>query len=771
MVLKSGAYLSLSRTVGLIAWVTGVTVAQAIAQTPPGSPTESVQTTQPRAATPQSGEDTMADIVVTAQRRSESVQKVPIAVTALNGEALQDRGDVTVASLAEEVPNLNVSEQIGQARLTIRGIGVDDISVGSEGSVAFNQDGVFYSRSAAALASFYDVDRVEVLRGPQGTLYGRNSTGGSVNIITNRPTDDFRAGVELTGGNYETINSQGFVSGALAAGVDGRISFQTQHHDGYGRNIETGNDIDNKDSQAVRAQLLFKLTDRLNVLLAGDYYRSDDRSNGYHYFGAGGVAPNGSVITPSGNLLGGTPASDIRDINSPFDPTARAHFYGGRIDVSYGLSDSVTLHSLSAYRRSEYALRADITLAGPAPALAVGLVENSDEYSQEFQINVDTERNKFVSGLYYMHEHIYGSNYTPINLIYFGGPDFVTQGYEGSGTLKTDAAAVYAQDTYNLTDALHLTLGGRYSWERKAIDDALQFDLTRPYSPGNPNLSPRHIDHRTWGDFTPKVGIDMDIAPQTIAYASFSKGFKSGTYNIGAAAPPLKPEKVTSYEAGLKSTLDGGRLRANIAAFRYDYSDLQVGKVQNNQLVLENAATARIYGVEGEFTVKPIEGAPLVLSVNPAWLRARFTQYVTADPARPAGDGVTTDPATGAPEFNLRGNTLVMAPDYTVSASAEYTFDIGRSKLAIRGESSWVGRTWFTPFNRPVSSQAPYNLQNLYAIYTDSNDHWHVTAFVKNIDNRTIEAASQVATGIIGFPIVGFVYPPRTYGATIGYRF
>jgi iron complex outermembrane recepter protein len=726
--------------------------------------------------------DTTSEIIVTAQKRSESVQKIPLAVSAIGGDTLQQRGASGLAALGQVVPGLNVSEQIGQARLTLRGIGVDNISTGAESSVAFNQDGIFYSRSAAALASFYDVERVEVLRGPQGTLYGRNATGGSVNIITNRPTDTLHGALNLTGGNHETINGDGFLSGPLSDTVAARLSFQVQHHDGYGKNLVTGTDIDTKDSQAIRGQLQFKPDDRLTILVAGDYYRARDRSNTYHYFGAGGFLPGGAPDTPRALDpllgLGGFAPASARDIASAQDPKARADFYGARADINYEASDTVTIRSLSAYRYSKYVVNSDINPLA-VDLFPVTVSEKSDQFTQEFQLNVENDRNKFVSGIFYLHEKIDGSLAAPFNLQAFGSPvPFFVQGFFAGGSMKTEAAAVYAQDTYSVTDALRITLGGRYSWEKKSIDDQSEFDFARPYSPANPPLAAHHIDDKTFKSFTPKIGIDFDLAPRTLVYASFSKGFKSGTYNLGSGGPPLKPEKVDAYEAGLKTTLANGLVRANVAGFYYNYKDLQVGKVQGQLVVLENAATARIYGLEGEFVAKPTPD--LSLSVNASWLHARFRRYVTADQARPDGDGVTFVNATGdqvlggtpgvTPAFDLSGNALPQSPNYTINLAAEYVAHLSSGTLTFRGESNWSDRVYFSPFNRAEVSQSAYSLQNAFVTY-DDGETWRASLFIKNIANKTVKSAGQVATALLGSPIVGFVQAPRTFGATVGYRF
>lgn len=728
-------------------------------------PASSAAPASPQAS---SAEPATDDIVVTAQRRSESVQRVPLAVTALSGDNLKTRGVVDLSSLSATVPGLNIGEQVGQARLTLRGIGVDNVSTGAESSVAFNQDNVFYSRSAAALASFYDVDRVEVLRGPQGTLYGRNATGGSVNILTNRPSQQFGGGVSLTVGNYDTIIAEGFANTPLSDTIASRISFQVQHRGGYGKNLVTGGDIDNRQSQALRGQLLFEPSGRLSILVAGDYFHEEDASNGYHYFGPGGLTVTGAPVTPSALLAGGYAASNIRDVALGSDPTNNTQFWGGRVDIHYELSNIVTLRSLSAYRGSDFVVTTD---ASPfsIPIFPLRETEKSNQYSQEFQVNVDTSDNKLVLGIFYLHEDIDGVINAPLNLVAVGGPSFFVQGFYAGGSLKTDAAAAFAQDTYSITPHFRATLGGRYSWEKKRVADQTDFDFARPFDPDNLPLSPVHRDSKVFKSFTPKVGLEYDLASQTLVYVSFSKGFKAGTYNLGSAGPALKPEKVDAYEAGIKSTFLDGKLRANIAGFYYDYTDLQVGKIQQQILALENAATARIYGIEGEFTARPVEG--LTLSVNASWLHARFQNYVTGDPARPGGDGVTLDPDTGAPAFDLHGKTLPQAPNYTVDAGIEYRFPAFGGHLSLRGESSWSARVWFSPFNRPEMSQPAFNTQDAFLNYEPDGARWRLSFYARNLANVTIKSSAQISSTAWGSPVVGFVKPPRTFGGTFSIKY
>ena len=627
--------------------------AMALAHAPAFAQDDPIQTRS--GAAPQSSG--IADIVVTAQKRAESVQDIPIAVSAIGGEALAQRGVTDLTAIASTVPGLNVSEQVGQARLTLRGIGVDNISTGAESSVAFNQDGVFFSRSAAALASFYDVERVEVLRGPQGTLYGRNATGGSVNILTNRPTFSTKAGVSLTYGNYDTVNAEAYYSTGLSDTVAMRVAGQIQNHSGYGENRLTGADVDNKHSQAVRGQLLFEPNERLTILVGADYYNQKDRSNTYHYFGPAGFTAAGALVTPTGLLLGGFDPGP-RNVASVRNPSNNAEFWGARADISYELTDGFSLRSLSAYRSSDFLVESDLNPIG-VNLFPIDFGETSDEYSQELQLNLDTDRHKLVVGAFYMHENIDGFIKGPLNLRAVGGPDLFVQGFYSGGRLKTDAAAVFAQDSYSVTDRLRLTLGARYSWERKKVADQSDFNFDDLYDAANGPRSPVHRATKSFNAFTPKIGVDFDIADKVMVYASYSKGFKAGTFNLGSAGPALDPEKVDAYEVGLKSTLLDGHLRANISGFYYDYSDLQVGKVQGQLLGLENAAAAEIYGIEGEFALEPVRD--LIIGLNASWLHARFKSYVTADQARPGAMGPRST-RMGCPRSTFRATHYPKPP-------------------------------------------------------------------------------------------------------------
>lgn len=711
------------------------------------------------------------EIVVTAQKRSQSLQSVPLAVTAITGEMLEERGITSLQDVAQQAPNLNIAQQIGQTRITLRGVGVDNIgSPAAETNIAFNQDDIFFARSAAALASFYDVERIEILRGPQGTLFGRNATGGAVNIYTRRPTRTLDGYVQVTFGNYSTINTEGAIGGPLGSTVSARLSFQTHNRDGYGKNLVTGNDIDDKNSEAGRGQVLWEPSDRFTILLGGDYYHQRDASGGFHSFGIAGEVSPGVLIDPvvlqiPGNFI----PDDPFDIAAERDPFTHAKYYGGRVDARYELTDELTLRSLSAIRRSRFYLETDLAPAGPTAVTQLHLTENSNQFSQELQLNGSFDRHQFVLGGFYLRERTVALLDTALNLLLVGAPvDLFTQGAQLDGTANTRAFAVFAQDTFSITPRLRISLGARYSWERKSVDEQSGFDLATPWPPTLPNPAPHRIESKSFDSFDPKIGIEFDLAPDVLFYASYSTAFKSGVYNLGSSTPVLEPETIDAYEAGLKSSFLNRRVIANIAGFYYDYKNLQVPKVALTNLLLENAASARIYGLESEFQARPVD--PLLLTLSANWLHARFVDYVTGDGNRP-GQGDTTDPDTGSPAFDLRGSHLPQAPDYTISVGAEYAFNLPFGELTLRGQSLWRGRTYLSQYSRKEISQPANNLINLSANFTDSSDKFYLNAYLRNLTNKAVRASAEGSSNFVGGLIIGFMEPPRTFGVTAGYRF
>jgi iron complex outermembrane receptor protein len=744
----------------------------------PASPDNGASATNTDAG-PSDQNSAQTDIIITAQRRAESLQRVPVAVSAFTGADLMKVGVTDLASLAPRVPGVNIGTQVGGTKITIRGIGLDTLAAGAEAPIAYHQDGVFIQRTAASTASFFDIARLEVLRGPQGTLYGRNATGGAVNVISNDPTEDLEGYVQLTGGNYNLIGTEGAVSGSLANGVRARIAFKTTDRNGYGRNIATGKRIDDQKERSVRAKLQFLPTNRLRVLLEGDYTRAHDRGNGaWHYLGQGSP---GSV--PLGTLFGGELPSRLLDVSSDHDPYRRLDAGGVSGRITYDFSFA-TLTSLTAYRRTKWISSDDLDATDFQLFSPLDTVEDAKQFSQELQLSGKRERLTWLIGAFHFWERDNGFTRAGVYNGLFFPPDqsYVAEGYYAGGQIKTSAQALFGQATYQLLDKLSLTLGGRLSTERKTVIDRNSFDLITPisdpfrgtYNPAfgvecskDVQVLPTCDPSKRWSAFTPRAAVEYQATEDAMLYASATKGFRSGTYSLGATQAPVDPEYIWSYEAGLKSRWFDRRLQANLAAFYYDYSDLQVTKAAGTQTLVENAATARVKGLEAEIVGRPTDA--LQFDFTGSYLDAKFVSYVSADPARPLGDGVTVD--KGQPAFDLSGNHLPQAPKISFLAGAQYRMEAGVGAFTLRGEVSHASTVFFSAFNRPEVSVGPRTRVNAYLNFATHDNRWTASLIGRNLTNKVEPTNAFVATALVGYVIDANIETPRTIALNVGYHF
>ena len=728
----------------------GLAVAQqATPSDPVGTPEQSTPAADGSTPADQGG---LADIVVTAQKRAENVQDIPIAITAVSGSTLAARQVTAVDQLATIAPSVNFGTYGGAARIAVRGIGFDTVNPGAEGRIAYHVDGVYISRPAAQLGTFFDVDRVEVLRGPQGTLYGRNATGGSINVVTRTPTDQPSGYANLTVGNFGRVAVEAALGGALVDGVSARIAVITNNRNGYGRNEYTGNDIDDANQRGARATVRIEPVDNLTIDLSADYYRENDHAYGIHYFGQYNPA-----VALRGAVLGGRPPSRLRDINSDFDPSNRRELYGFSGALSWNLGGA-TLKSITAARHSDYRVVTELDMT-ELPLSIFPFFEKANQFSQELQLSGDYGRSHWLVGAYFFDEHIFGGSQVARNLLVTGGANRLTNGYAAQGNTHTQAVAGFGQLDLALTDRLKLIAGARFNHETISIRDTFQLDFVRNYAPGAPIIPlpgfPRSDDTSN-NKFTPKAGVQYEFG-NAQAYATVSEGYKSGGYNLGVNVPAFRPENIWAYEAGVKLTTADRTVRANLAGFYYDYTNLQVSKVINSAVITENAASAALYGAELELTVLPARGFQIDGAFS--YLHSEYKDFSSLDPARPTL-GV----------LNLDGNRLTQAPKFTVNAGAQYTQPVGNGDLTLRGEMNYTSRVFFTAFNIDSVGQAPNAKFNAFLTW-NSRGPWTATAFIRNIGDRVTRANGLVSSAVYGSPITGSVSPPRTFGATLGYHF
>jgi iron complex outermembrane receptor protein len=704
----------------------------------------------------------LEEIVVTATKVAQDIDSTPAAITAITADALGPGGIREVRDLALSVPNLSVGDQFGVNRTFIRGIGMTSIDLGADGAVAFLQDGAMIPRPSHQLAGFYDLEQVEVLRGPQGTLYGRGATAGVVNMVTKKPTEDLDGYLNYTLGNYSATTIEGALGGPIAGdSVMGRISGKADKRDGYGRNLATGKPIDNRDAYAVRGSLRFKPSDTLDMVLMADYFKEDDYNYAFHFLGTT-VVPEDQLAH---NLLGGRTIFDYygdrgrkpdqRNIVSDQDPVNERDGTAVSGIVDWGFADGWNLKSITAWR--DFSRRTVDDLDGSDVDMfgQNNYVEESESWSQDFTVSGTAASIDWLLGANYFSEEMHGEVRVPLtNLgLVFGLPaDFFNNGnYWQNGDVDVEAYGVFVQGRYSFTDAWALTLGARYNYEKREGTGSFVFDALGVNVPTDRDKS--------WDKVTPKVLLEYQTGNDGLAYLQFTQGFKSGVINIGSLNEVIDPEYVDAYEIGYKMPFADGRASLRSAAFYYDYTDLQVGFV-NEQSVVEtvNAASAEIMGVEVELFARFTE--ELSGNVSATWLDATYKDFVTGDYRQ------------DFEQVNLSGNYLQNAPKYTLHGVLDYRRPVTETGAFVgRIEASYQDKVYFTEFNNSDAEQDAYGLLNLMAGYEGGDGQWSVTGWVRNATDEFIYSNNIITAPLYGSVRVGSLLPPRTFGLTLSLNF
>lgn len=713
------------------------------------------------------GASLFEEILVTAQRRTTSLQTTAAAISALSANEMKGRGIGDMEDLGQFNPSMDVAIYQGEAQIYIRGIGYSGIIGGTDSSTALHIDGVYLSRSSAAVPAFFDVDRVEVVRGPQGTLYGRNATAGSVNIITKKPTDEFSAEVSGLYGNYNRYRLFAAASGPLSDTVKVRLAAQMEDRDGFTtliRPIEdplglgsVTSDVEDKDDFMARLTVQFDPSDDLRITLSGDYYKADDAASVWIYQDRG-YATNDvfqDYIAERGGFL---PEPDSREFISDLEHFNKPEIWGltGKVEWSAG---EYGITSLTAYKETNPLNRNDLDATG---AFGVDQVREEDhkQFSQELQISSPGgQALEWILGLYYFYEEndVRNEYFLPFVDEQFGLPsDDNCCLLELNGTAETKAFAAFGEATYDVSERLELVLGARYSWEER---DGTNDVVFRSF-PGDDLNNVAELDAASWTSFTPKFGLNFAVSDDVFAYASASKGFKSGGFNIGSYQnDPFEPETIWSYEVGVKADLLDNRLRLNTAFFYYDYTDLQFQDVEGNNTIVRNAASAEIKGIEVEGTGFLTDNFQVDFGL--AWLDATFSDLVVEDPKR-----------RELGPLDLEGNVLPRAPEFKFNVGLQYTLDLeSGASVMLRGDYSWQDEVFFSAFNVQGLYQGAYSWGKARVTYTNPDDTWDVSAFVDNISDEVVRKNATFNGDIIDSTATGNLAPPRTYGVEVSLRF
>jgi iron complex outermembrane receptor protein len=763
------------------------------------SPASAQDATQPSAQPPEQTQDQAAqqqanaqpsqptptdELVVTAQKREQTLSKVSISVAAVGAEKLASTQTTNIEQLQKLVPSVSFGNDFNFAKLFIRGIGLSSSLPGVDPSVALHVDGAVVSLPQAQLGSLFDLQRVEVLRGPQGTLYGRNATGGAVNLITAKPTAALDGYVRLTYGNYNNIIAEAAVGGPITQGVRARIAVQRIKRDGFGENEFTGHDIDDANQWSGRAHLELLPTDKLNVLLTGEIHTEDDRSlaikfreRSFPQF----TPPN--PLSSVGDRDGASFASNVRNLNTNFDPINDRKQWALTGTGRYDLTDELNIKSITSYRKFRAYFFHDFDMSSYlgypiAQTTAFRTSANhwqpvwQDQFTEELQFNFDTDKLHGIIGGFYLKEHIRVENHIGYDVLTNTDPFRV----QFDGKLDVQTWAAFANFTYDVTNQFSIKAGARYGWEKRHLENNSGIG-SAPQCATGPcfRLDPLQWDHsKSWKNFSPTLGFEFRPNEQVMLYGNWAKGFKSGTAEIGsrrsaaATTPFVDPETVNAFEVGVKGSWS--TLQANLALFRHK---LKNGQFQRTFPIptppffasqLENAAQSKAKGAELEVLWRPVRGLRLDTAV--AYLDSKFTKFFSKDPLNPLLFG----PGGGSlPDEDLSGNRTRMSPKWSINFNPSYRLDLtdGHS-VTFASNVAYKSKQYHTEFNDDRLGQDAYTMIDANILYASPRGYT-VNAWAKNLTDKKVWAGSYaVATSRT---IGGTLMPPRTYGVTLGFNF
>ena len=696
-------------------------------------------------------EGRLEEIVVTAQRRSELAQDVPIAVTAFSAEQLARAGLHTANDLQTVIPGVTIDSNGSRSPIFLRGIGNNNY--GSQSSVLTFVDGVYQPFDNTGGTEFSSVQSIELAKGPQGTLFGRNATGGVLQIVTRNPLDWQGVDAEVGYANYDTWSGKVYASAKLAEGVAADVAgFYYNQNAGWGTNLFDGSDYYTMKRYGVRSKLVAKMSDSFTVTLAADY----SKRRGQLGVGLSRPVNTGFVFdSGAGQKLFLPTIYDVSTDNPASGWNTKEG--GGALTLEKLLGD-VKLLSISSYRRSKEFFLVDID-AGPIPAFTLDRKDRRRVFTQEFQASGGRDRFEWAAGLYYYYakSDIVGPAFRgPVTSFAFFTPpgvDFVISSKD-----TANSYAGYAQGTLEVLPATHLTLGARYTIEKREITGM---------TTGSPVLSPGSAgtQSKTFKKPNFRVAIDHKFTPDVLAYASWSRGFNAGFFSQqafffnDAVSPVIKPEEVDAYEIGLKTDLLDRHLRVNVAAYLYDYTNLQQQVYINNSVTTINAAAARVKGVDVDIVARPVRG--LTLSLSGTYLDTNYKSYPAAPFYRVLASG---ELVAGA--IDARGKNLVLAPDLSLQASATYTLRTSVGTFDTSANLNYRSKIYADPNNDFVIPKR--TLIGLNEQWTSDDESTRISLWVQNLTNKKWNSSTALLTpnGNIGRPGA-----PRTYGMTIGRKF
>jgi len=730
----------------------------------------------------------LEEVIVTAQKRAESLQDTPIAISAVSNEALISSGITSQIDLPKVVPNLSFNVTTTFASPYLRGIGTSFALPGLENSVPVYFDDAYLPRASSGLFSFGDIERVEVIKGPQGTLYGRNATGGAIRIITKAPHNEFEASAMVLSGSDDRLAFEGMINVPVGSTGGLRLNYRHDENDGYIRNVSPGakqKNFADRDEDLLTARLLLEPTDNLTVNVSADYSRKDDsEARALRNLFPGAPEQIGAAV-------GGCVAQDFFDVcsdlsnpaNTFSDDVIGTHENSGmsfRLDYEASIG---TISSITTYRRAEeVANNGDLDATGAL--FQHGAADgDTQQVTQEFQITSDgTGPLSYIAGLYYLNEKAKYAFYVS-GLAIDGQIGFTDAAFGAESEVQTQSFAPYLQVDYDFSEDWTLTLGARYTWEEKTLErNDIYVGTLRNDGFVDTVLSETQITapDLSFERFTPKVTLSYQATDEMMMYITYANGFKSGGFSTPAFGPvdSVDEETLDDVEGGIKYETD--QLRLNLAAYYYLYDDLQVQLVDSRTGAsrVQNSGEAQLYGLE--FDVTWIPAPDFEVGVGAAYSHARFDKF-EGDVFYPCSSLPTTAPPiavetcvgqgglglTPVPGLNLKDNSLPNAPDYSGYVRANYRAELGESlgSMIFSGILSYRSKAYFDAGNR-FEDEAREDLA-LRVEWRSPDEQYWIAVFGTNLtDTERFMSITPQGTG--GFTVAR---PPRQMFVQAGVRF
>ncbi|MFT5501014.1 MAG: iron complex outermembrane receptor protein [Woeseiaceae bacterium] len=751
--------------------------------------------------------EAIEEIVVTAQKRETALQDTPIAITAFTSAQIERDRIEDFRDIAAHTPSMTFTQLQGYTQIAMRGVGLDLTNLSAETSVALYEDGVYRGASFLQGVPSFDMERIEILRGPQGTLYGRNATAGAANIITKQPLEIPELNASITAGNYDQRRLDLGFSGPIVPGVvSGRASFVYDDRDGYRDNEAINKDEDAARMEAVRGSLFFTLAENIEFVLRGDYSENDTSTGLLINLQLAptplGITPDnvGGFLTFPDPGLGGASLADVFGLSfpqagspviaDPDDQKVRLEQPTSRNIEQKGVSgtltwefDQVTAKFIGAYRDNEMKFLADND-GTDIQILTNNALQTNEQTS--FEVNFSgvawDGRMDWLAGAYYFQEDglaqffydlsafqttfealfgIFGPGGAPLpvgSLAAFGNHLTTGQGSEipfldFRMTQESESRAVFGQTTFSLVEDLRLTLGVRYTEDEKKVHRELTNNLG--------GAACDSISDESWSQATGTLILDYTFSEDAMVYGSLSKGYKAGGYNPGECFDVFDPEDIVSYEAGIKTRVADGRVQLNGSVFMYKYDDIQVNRFVNNASAITNAAEADILGAELEFII--VAGSGLSFDGGITWLD---TEY--------GGNATFSDPILGGALIDVDGNDLLRSPALKLYIGSQYEWDTSVGRFLVRADASFSDSYYFDVFeaslpNQNEMEQDSYWIYNARVAWESLDGRYEVQGFVENITDE-VYAETRQAIGTTG-AVIGEFSNPRQYGVRVTARF